>query len=202
MSLRSIFVPAAVIAAAGIASSASATTVATFADPTMGPNPSVFQWDSTINTLTASWSGVDLNLLTPGTAAPDYMDATFTMTPLVGVVNANIVTFGQGAVQFFDNLSNPIFRIEFMSATMLIPQGFGASEFVGNGVTFSGDALGVVQSISNETFAFSFANIAAGQGQSFEATAAFTSSADIIVPGPASLALLGVAGLLRSRRRR
>lgn len=202
MSPRRLLATVALISVAGLAASANATTVATFADPTSGPTPSIFQWNGTTNTLTGGWSGLGLNLLTPGTLAPDYADATFSITPLVGVVAGPVVAFGPGQVNFFDSLANPIFTINFTSATMLIPQGFGSSAFVGAGVTFSGPALGVVQSISNEAFSFSFANIVPQANNGFTSTAAFTSSADIIIPTPGAAAILAFAGLLTAGRRR
>ncbi|MBX3386757.1 MAG: hypothetical protein KF768_09315 [Phycisphaeraceae bacterium] len=202
MSLRNALALTATVSLAGLVGSAKATTVATFADPTTGPTPSLFQWDGTTNTLTAGWSGLGLDLLTPGTLAPNYTDATFTLTPLVGVVAGPVVTFGAGSVQFFDNAANPVFTINFNSATMLIPQGFGSSAFVGAGVTFSGPALGPVLSISNEAFSFSFANLAPQANGGFTATSAFTSSADIVIPTPGAMAMLATAGLCGLRRRR
>ncbi len=202
MSLRNVPLSVTVAALVGLVSSAQAATVATFADPSTGPAPSMFQWDATTSTLTGGWAGPNLDLLTPGTLAPDFPASTFTLTPLVGVVAGPVVNFGAGAVQFFDSAANPILTITFDSATMLVPTGFGSSAFVGANVTYSGTALGVFQSISNEAFSFSFANLAPGQGQSFTSTAAFTSSADIIIPSPGAVALLGLGGLMVLRRRR
>lgn len=189
------------VLAAGV--SAQAATVATFADPSQGPTPSMFSWNATTNTLSGGWGNTGLDLLTPGTTAPDYLDATFAMTPLVATGSVgNVFTFGMGSIQFFDNLSQPIFKIEFQSARMLYGAGFGSSSFLGDNVTFSGAALGTFISIQNEQFSFGFVNLVAGAQSSFTSTAAFTSSADIVIPSPASLGLMGGAMLLASRRRR
>lgn len=199
MSPIRLFTAAAVLAAA--AGSASAVTVATFADPTSGPTPSLFQYDTTTQTLTGGYSGLGLTLETPGIGAPDFADATFTMTPLSAVlVVGPFVQFGPGTVQFFDSAANPIFRIDFDGGLMSASLSFGASDFSGFGVTFSGSMLGAIESITDEAFAFSFANPVSSQ-TGFTVTSSFTSSATIVIPTPASAALVA-AGLLVMRRRR
>lgn len=196
--IRAILPAAILAAAAGVSN---AVTVATFADPTSGPTPSLFQYNATTQTLTGGYAGLGLDLETPGIAAADFADATFSMTPLVAIANLGpFVQFGAGSVQFFDSAANPILNISFTGGIMTGALSFGASDFTGFGVTFSGSALGAIQSITNESFAFSFANPVATQS-GFTVTSSFTSSADIVVPGPGSLALAG-AGLLLMRRRR
>lgn len=197
--IRALSAAVLVAAAAG---SASGVTVATFADPTSGATPSLFQYNATTQTLTGGYSGLGLTLETPGLVAPDFADVTFTMTPLAAVATLGpFVQFGPGSVQFFDSVASPIFRIDFTGALLAGSQSFGASDFSGFGVTFSGSILGSLQSISNEAFAFSFANPVATQ-TGFTVTSSFTSSADIIIPSPGAAALLGVGGLLMARRRR
>jgi MYXO-CTERM domain-containing protein len=188
---------AAVTLAAG---SAQAMTIATFADPTTGPVPSLFQWNATTNTLTGGWSGTGLTLQTPGSSFPDLTNATFTLTPMVAVFNMfGVVGFGAGAVQFFDSAANPVFRIEFDNAQMSSALSFGASDFVGFNVRFSGTLLDFPT--QNEAFAFSFANPTLMGNGGFTVTSSFTSSADRI-PAPGALALVGAGGLLLARRRR
>lgn len=183
------------------AGSAQAMTIATFADPTTGPVPSLFQWNATTNTLTGGWSGTGLTLQTPGSSFPDLTDATFTLTPMVAVFNMfGTVGFGAGAVQFFDSAANPVFRIEFDNAQMSSALSFGASDFVGFNVRFSGTLLDFPT--QNEAFAFSFANPTATGNGGFTVTSSFTSSADRVIPAPGSFALVGAGGLLLARRRR
>jgi hypothetical protein len=92
-----------------------------------------------------------------------------------------------GAIQFYDSANNPIWRIDFDSALLNGSLSFGASDFIGQNVTFSGSIIPTP--LTDEAFAFSFANpIATPNG--FTVTAAFTSSA---VPEPASLALIALS---------
>jgi hypothetical protein len=186
------------IGALVLTGAAQADTVATFADPAVSPATPLFSL--TGNVLTGGWSGLGLNLLTPGTAAPDYSNVTFTITPLVvlpvapgfGITNA-------GQINFFDG-ANPIFRIEFDSGFLTSPASFGGSDFVGQNVRFSGAVLGGAVS-SSEAFAFSFANPTPFDG-GYTVTSAFTSSADLRIPGPATLMAMGTGLLAVGRRRR
>lgn len=195
---RSVVVSAATLAL--VAGAAQAATVATFADPTVGPAPSMFQWNNVTNTLTGGWSGTNLNLLTPGVTAPDYNNATFTLTPMVATsVTAGIAQFGAGAIQFFDSNNVAIFLIEFDNATLNSSLSFGASDFIGFNVRFSGSILETAIA-SDEAFAFSFAN-PVGTQTGFTVTSSFTSSADVRIPTPGAAAIAG-AGLLAVARRR
>lgn len=197
MNLRFVSLSAvgALMVAAGVAN---ADTVATFADPSPGPGTPVFAL--TGNTLSGSWSGLGLNLLTPGTPAADFSDVTFVMTPLLvtPIVPGFALTSG-GQIDFFDGMVN-IFTIQFDAGTLTSPSGFGGSDFVGQNVRFSGPVLAGLISV-NEAFAFSFANPVATQ-TGYTVTSAFTSSADLRVPGPASLAGLACGLLAVGRRRR
>jgi len=193
---------AAAVMALTAGSAAQAVTIATFADPTLGPAPSLFQWDATTQTLTGGWSNPGLLLQTPGTSAIDFVDATFQLTPMVATSTLfGISFFGPGAIQFFDSAANPIFRIEFDSALLNSSLSFGASDFVGFNVRFSGSILDFPT--QNEAFAFSFANpVAAPANGGFTVTSSFTSSADRLIPAPGALALMGCGGLVLARRRR
>ena len=193
------FLSAFVLTAAA-ATAANAGTIATFADPTTGPAPSLFQWNAVTQTITGGWAGTGLTLLTPSTAAPDYTDARFSLTPMVALSNMfGFVFFGPGAVQFTDSANNNIFRIEFDSAVMSSSLSFGSSDFVGFNVRFSGSILDFPT--QDEAFAFSFANPVASQ-TGFTVTSSFTSSADRLIPAPGAMALMGLGGILSIRRKR
>ncbi len=177
------------------------TTVATFADPSNNASAPLFSFDGA--TLTGQWLGPNSGLLlqTPGVAAPDYANAQFQMSPLTVASNfGGIYAMNGGTINFFDQLNNPLMTISFTSALLSGALGLGASDFTGFNVTFSGPILNGY-TVSNESFSFSFANpTAAGQG--FTVTSSFTSSADLVVPAPGAAALLGLGGMLASRRRR
>lgn len=186
---------ASMIAACGLAAGAAqASTFATFADPTSGPVPAMFTL--TGNVLNAGWSGTGLTLLTPGSAAPDYADVTWVMTPLNRITPGPFSQFSGGNIQFFDNTATMIFRIDFASSFLAEPISFGATDLIGQNVVFSGPI--VAGPLAQESFAFSFANQVITQ-DGMTATAAFTSSA---VPTPGALALVGASGLIAARRRR
>ncbi|MCP4594836.1 MAG: PEP-CTERM sorting domain-containing protein [bacterium] len=176
-----------------VAAPAGAATIVTFADPAPDGSTPLFELNGP--TLVGGWSGTGLELLTPGTPAPDYSDVTFVISPLT--VNA-LGRAAAGAVFFFDALTNPILTITFSEAQLNAPFGFGATEFAAmHDVVFSGPIIPTP--LTDESFSFSFANQMPTPG-GFTSTAAFTSSA---VPEPATLALMafGAMGLIRRRLR-
>lgn len=183
-------------AAVGGAAVSQAFTMATFADPSPTGTPSLFNIDTVNNQITGGWSGTGLFLQTPGWAAPDYVDAKFSMAPVaIAPVAPGFWSTGGGQVDFTDSANNLVFRINFASGYLSV-NGVGGSDLFGNNVTFSGPL--VPAGLNQETFNFSFANFqptANGLG----VTAAFTSSA---VPEPGTLAALGLGGLALLRRRR
>lgn len=185
-------------AALGIAGAASADTICTFADPaTTGATP-VFSL--TGNVLSGGWAGSGLNLLTPGLGVGDYPNATFQMTPLtVNLLFPGLYSTTGGTVTFLDQNSVLLFQITFLGGLLNSPLSFGASDFVGQGVTFSGPII--PNGLYDESFSFSFANFTPTQA-GFNVTSAFTSSANVEIPGPATLAGLAVGGLVAGRRRR
>lgn len=195
------FVALSAAAALTLGATAHAATVATFADPASGPGTPLFTL--TGNVLSGGWSGLGLTLQTPGTPAPDYTNVTFRMTPLnvIPLFGGFSMTNG-GVVTFFDSAANPILNITFSAGFLTSPSGVGASDFNSQNVAFSGAALGGLLP-SDEAFSFSFANpVALPQGAGYTVTSAFTSSATLDIPGPVSLAGLGMGLLVAGRRRR
>jgi hypothetical protein len=195
--LSAIGIVAALVLAAP-AAWASTITVGTFADPAGNSSTPLFTIEDT--TLSGGWSGTGLTLAVP-VASATYHDATFTITDL-SIVDAEGALSG-GSIQFYDNASNPVLKIDFAGAQLLafisppfaVVFGFAAADAGGHDVTITG--AGVPAGLTDEFFAFSFANQTLS-GDTGTWTASFTSSA---VPEPASLALLA-AGIGAMARRR
>ncbi len=188
-----------------IASSTQATiTIATFADPTTDASTPLFTVDFNANLITGGWMSSNLNLEVLSSTI--YNNAVFTITdvnitsdsdPFLG----GIKTQG-GTIKFFESdQTTEILTVEFNTGWVSLFQFGGADfEFEGEEVTISGPALGSLV-LDEETFAFSFTNIAAIQGNiqnGFTATASFTSSA---IPEPATIGLIGLGALLLRRKR-
>lgn len=189
---------------AALAMGVQAQTVATFADPSPNAAQPVFSYDAATGVFSGGWSGLGLNLLTPGVPAGDFSDATFQLSPLTTIANLGPASLMSGGnIRFFDALANEIFRIDFTSATLTQGLGLGSSDFVGSNVVFSGAIIPSGFIVSDEAFAFSFANpAAAAPAGSYTVTSSFTSSATLQIPTPGSLALLGLGGMVAFRRRR
>jgi len=174
-----------------IVTAASANTVATFADP--APDGATPLFTLAGASFTGGWSGTGLTLEVPFTGQ-SWNDATFTLTPLTLIGPGQL---SAGTLEFFKSVPDgggQILKIDFDFAGLAL-FGFGASDVFGQAVTISGPGLPI--GLTDETFAFSFANpVPTSNGYTF--TAAFTSSA---IPEPTGLALLGlgVCGLLRRR---
>lgn len=192
------------------AASVQGVTIATFADPAAGPSTPLFAFNSTTGVLTGQWLGQTNPLLlpnllfqTPGVAAfPDFPDARFQMTPVVTTGSFGpVLVMGPGSVSFFDSTNAPLMTISFSGGLLNPATNFGSSDFTGFNVVFSGPILAGL-TLANESFAFSFANaVSTTTPPGYTVTSSFTSSADII-PAPASVALLGLGGLVAIRRRR
>jgi hypothetical protein len=188
------------LAAGAFAAAANAGTIATFADPAADGGTPLFQFTSGapgVGVLSGGWSGNNLLLQTPGLAEPDFADARFNMAPVAAVGGPVGWTLGAGQVDFFDSSNALLFSVVFQSGTLTSPAGSGASDFAGNGVTFAGPII--PPDLTNEAFAFSFANPQGNLG-SYTVTSAFTSSADR-VPEPASVVLIALGAIAGLRRR-
>lgn len=195
---------ASTIALAGLAASANAQTVATFADPAAGPGTPLFSLNAATGVFSGGWSGTGLTLLTPALPTTSYSDVTFVLSPLsTTFMIGGFRQLSGGDVRFFDSSLAEIFRITFSDATLTSSLSFGSSDFVGSNVAFSGSIFPSGYSLSNESFAFSFANPAsAAPTGSFTVTSSFTSSADILIPAPGAALLAGIGGVLAIGRRR
>jgi MYXO-CTERM domain-containing protein len=195
------------VACGALAASAQATTVATFADPAANGSTPLFHFDGATNTMTGGWNGLGLLLQTPGEPGyPDYSDARFTMTPLTVIGSFGpVLMMSAGQVNFFDSSNAPLLTVSFSGGYLNPTTSFGASDFTGFDVSFSGPILTGFTS-SSEAFAFSFANLTLDPptpSGGYTVTASFTSSADLTrVPTPGAGALLGLGVLAAFRRRR
>ena len=194
-----VFAAASLTSMIAFAGAAQGATIVTFADPSMGPSTPLFDVNTTTNQLTGGWSGSGMLLETPGLAAPDVPNATFTISAVTLLTPLPFATLGPGQIDFYDSANVLQLSITFNGGLLTSSFGFGASEFQGNNVTFSGPLPGGAI-LADEAFAFSFANpVATPTG--YQATASFTSSATII-PAPGAAAILGLGGLAAIRRRR
>jgi len=181
---------------------ANSITIATFADPSQNSNNPLFTVNFSNMTLDGGWSdtktGLTLQIPYNGHT---FVNAWFDVTDVIAlssVIPGIFYSTGPGEINFYkDNTqTNPLVAINFDSGSVS-PYGFGANEvlFTLANVTITGSEI--TGALSQEQFAFSFANLAYLEGSTkwddgFTATASFTSSA---IPEPATLLLLGTAGI-------
>ena len=177
-------------------------TVATFADPSKNSDNPLFTADFSDGTLNGGWAYGNTGLTLEIYNGHTFTNAWFEMAE-VGITDA----FGDtesGAINFYayGTTANPLLTISFESGYVDY-HNFGADGiFVTNNVTITGSEI--AGTLSEEQFAFSFANLAELPGHTdwadgFTATAAFTSSA---IPEPATICLLGLGALVLPRRRK
>lgn len=195
-----------VVALCGV-SAAQAVTIATHDDPSVGA-PQVFTIDYNTNTVMGGWALPGLNLSIP-VLAGNYNNLTMSVANMA-ITNVQVVgpltilTLGAGEIRYWDtDINNPVFQVNFDSATLVEPATAQAADLTGNNVTFSGSGLGALNgNLTNEVIAYSFAN-PVYNGNVHTYTASMTSSADV-VPEPASMTLLalGVAAFAARRRAR
>jgi hypothetical protein len=184
-------------------------TIATFDDPSAGSSDPLFTADFTLMKLTGGWAdtktGLTLDIPYSGHSFPNaWFAMTGTSSPEVGITD----TFGDtggGVINFYADgtTTKPLLTISFGSG-FVSRYGFGADGiFLAGNVTITGSEI--TGTLSEEQFAFSFANLAKLPGHTswndgFTTTAAFTSSAEI--PEPATLCLLGLGALNLIRRKK
>ena len=178
---------------------ASATTIATFADPAVNGSTPLFTINFTGNLITGGWddSKTGLTLQIPD-SGHTYTNAFFTMTDVtyLGGINGN--TSG-GTIKFFadgqSTSTTPLVQIAFGTGHVSL-YGFGAmNTFNPDGVTITGSEI-VGPLTDGASFAFGFSNQATTSSSGFSGlttTGSFASSAT--VPEPTTLALLGTAGI-------
>ncbi len=173
-------------------------TFATFADPSGNAHNPVFVHDRGAKTLSGAWGNAGLTLIAPGAVgAPTVTNARFGTTTLaLTEVIPGLYATGPGSISFTDSSNNPLFNINFSSATFVEGLGAGASTFRGQNITVSGPL--VPPGTTMTQFNFALANQAI-VGNTTTYTASFTSSA---VPEPASMIALGAGLLALARRRR
>ena len=191
-----------ILSVAFIAGQAKASyTVATFADPSGNSNNPLFTVDFTSLTLNGGWPDTKTNLtLQFPHSGHNYSNAWFNVSQisLTSISPGLLYSTGPGVINFYGDgpsTNPPLLAINFTSGNVSLGD-FGANnQFLATNVTFTGSE--VAGTLSQEQFAFSFANTSSLLTHSgFTATASFTSSA---VPEPATIALLcfGVLGLAK-----
>ena len=205
--MRRMFTVCAAVALVLIVSSisqAGVVTIATFEDPSgSGANP-LFTIDSDGGNIDGRWddsqTGLNLNV---AYADVVYDDAWFTMSTLTYGGGYSGAT-SAGNVKFYADgdasTETPILEIDFSSAS-LNPGGLASQELFFTGITITILGIDISDELTEEAFGFTFANhVLTPENNGFTATAAFTSSAAVI-PEPATLALLGLGGLLLRKRK-
>lgn len=188
-------------------------TIATFSDPSGGSSEPLFTLTTdgvSSGALNGGWddskTGLDLIVYENGSPSQTFVDAFFVMDTLVYSGQPSSPFFGTttgGSIRFFEdgadiNVDVPVFMITFDSASINIGN-FGGSNlfFASDNVVFSGSAIQTIT--GEETFSFSLVNQVI-QDNGFTATAAFTSSANVI-PEPMSLSLMAMGlGLIRRKK--
>ncbi len=188
---------------------ATATTIATFEDPTVGVATSDYMFDAVdgaggTGTISGSWTGAGLDLAIPGVlGAAGYQDVIFEFaaTPYTGTCRYG-ADVGQGWFRFVDSSNNQeILRVDFNSA-FFTRWGLAADNFDDpDNVKFT--VFGTQKNLEDEAFSFGFANVnflpSRTSPTELTSTAAFSSSAEMPEPASLALLLLGGAAILRRR---
>lgn len=184
--------------------SAQSFTLATFADPTLdATTPMITFLSSNTNplnlsgTLSGSWTGSGLTLITPNLPGGPFANARFSLaTAGGGAISVSNGAVSAGVVTFRNSANAVLFSINFQSA-VYNNSGVGGNFLINSGISFTNGLLNV-SNFTNGAFGFAFANPTTS-GNQITYTASFTSSA---VPEPASLAALGLGAIALIKRRR
>ncbi len=194
--LINLLVAFVVILSCGLTPAAAVVTIATFADPAADGSTPLFTVDLVGDLITGGWDGLTLEIPYSGNT---YNDVLFTMTDVTYLGGLSGGDTGGGTIKFFGvDPINPLIQIDFDSAHVT-PFGFGAMLYFDN-VTISGSEIG--GSLGGGSFAFGFGNqtpLSGDWNNGYTATASFTSSA---IPEPATIILLGTAGIWVFRRKK
>jgi hypothetical protein len=198
----SLLVAVIVILSCGL-TQAAAVTITTFADPTVDGSTPLFTVDLGSNFISGGWldsqTGLDLVIF-----GNHFNNAFFKMDPVSYTGGLTGGETGNGIIRFFadgqDPGTTPLVQIVFNKA-YLTPSGFGVTApfFVAD-VAITGSEIG--GSLTDESFMFGFTNhrpLAGDWNNGYTATASLTSSA---VPEPATLVLLGTAGIWSFTRKK
>jgi hypothetical protein len=188
-----------VILSCGLAQAATVT-VGTFADPAGDGSMPLFTVNLDTDIISGGWldtqTGLSLGIPYSGHT---YHDAFFTMTNVSYSGSISGGSTGGGTIKFFKDgqstSTTPLIQISFDSAHVT-PFSFGAMNmFYPDGVIITGSEI-VGSLTDGASFMFGFANhvpLSGDWSNGYTATASFTSSA--VVPEPATLVLLGTAGI-------
>jgi hypothetical protein len=179
-------------------------TIATFSDPALNASTPLFKVDNVAKTIKGGWTdaqtGLNLQVVINGNT---FNNTFFTMTDLTYTGSLSYAVTGAGTIKFFANnsdtaIATPLLQIDFASSSITFGGIGGDNIFSGNNVVFGGSEL-AGKIVSDEVFAFSFANLKAVDPTSpkngYSATASFTSSATV-VPEPATIAILALGSIL------
>ncbi len=193
-----------------VSAGATTITIADFGDPAENSSLPLFMVDLTAGDngyISGGWIGLHLDLEVLSSTTYENAIVTMTDVEMTAVTDPfRGIKTKAGTIEFFEfDHVTKLFQIEFDSAWVSL-FGVGATGqdiiLVSDNVTISGPALGNYI-LSDESFAFSFANHQPIQGDwtnGFSATASFTSSA-IVIPEPITVLLLGLGSLMLRKRR-
>ena len=191
-------------------------TIATFADPSQISSMPLFTVDPSTPDprIQGGWEDglTGLNLQVVVAPGGSYADAFFTLEDQYGGPGLEFYPSspgafsgmtGPGTVRLYEagdvpERDEPLIRIDFVSAELVVGGMAGYSLWAPDNVDITGAA--VPEGLTQEAFAFAFANQQLDDDGCLTATASFTSSA--VIPEPSMVALFGFALMTVVGRRR